>query len=92
MTRTMTRRTMRGLPLLCLAACLAGLGGCFAFYQSAPGVMDGGVQTKRVLAKREPDRLIADDLTVCWVIPDVFKGVKPGDVFHCNWQVVPAGM
>jgi hypothetical protein len=90
----MTGRIGRGLPLLLLLAVGAvGLGGCSAYYQRGLGVADrNGMQTKRVLTKREPDRLIADDLTVCWVVPDVYAGIRAGDHWRCNWQVVPSGM
>jgi hypothetical protein len=92
--RASSRRVAHTLAILAaLSAGAVALGGCYAYYESAPGVADRrGMRTKRVLAKREPDRLIAEDLTVCWVIPDVFAGIKPGDVWRCDWQVVPSGM
>jgi uncharacterized membrane protein len=70
-----------------------GLGSCRSLYQSpsVPGEI-GGVVTKVVRAKREPDRLIAEDLSVCWVIPEVFAGIKPGDHWRCDWRRIPSGM
>lgn len=70
-----------------------GLGGCRSLYYNPAIVGEGdGARTKVVLAKREPDRLIAEDLTVCWVVPDVFKGVRPGDHWRCDWRYIPPGM
>ncbi|MFN2564229.1 MAG: hypothetical protein ABR499_04370 [Gemmatimonadaceae bacterium] len=85
-----------GLRTLALVAVLASggvsLSGCRALYQSPPVVGEGdGLRTKRVRDKREPDRLIADDLTVCWVVAEVFAGIKPGDVWRCTWRPVPSG-
>jgi hypothetical protein len=87
----------RAVRMLAVVAVLsvgaANLGGCYAYYETAPGVADrDGLRTKVVLTKREPDRLIAGDLTVCWVIPEVYAGIRPGDHWRCNWQVVPSGM
>jgi hypothetical protein len=69
-----------------------GLSGCRSLYQAPPAVDTDGMVTKVVRAKREPDRLIAEDLSVCWVIPDVFAGIKPGDRWRCDWQRIPPGM
>ena len=70
-----------------------GMGSCRSLYQtpSVPGEI-GAVVTKVVRAKREPDRLIAEDLSVCWVLPEVFAGIKPGDHWRCDWRRVPSGM
>jgi len=84
----------RALAILVVALSSAvGLGGCRSLYQAPPAVPDtDGMVTKVVRAKREPDRLIAEDLSVCWVIPEVFAGIKPGDRWRCDWQRIPPGM
>jgi hypothetical protein len=65
---------------------------CHQLYSGPPVVGEGdGLMTKRVRAKREPDRLIAEDLSVCWVIPEVFAGVQPGAAWRCAWRHVPRG-
>lgn len=72
-----------------LTATLIGPGACRQLYTGPPVVTNrgsDGLVAKRVRAKREPDRLIAEDLSVCWVIPEVFAGVKPGDLWRCAWQ------
>ena len=86
-------RVAKRLAVLGLAILLAGVAGpsaCRQLYNGPPVVVDrsddGMVRTKRVRAKREPDRLIAEDLSVCWVIPDVFAGIKPGDHWRCDWR------
>jgi hypothetical protein len=79
---------------LLLVASVAGLGACRQLYSGPPVITDRGsdrMATKVVRAKREPDRLIANDLTVCWVVPDVFAGINPGDHWRCDWRVVPKG-
>jgi hypothetical protein len=76
-----------------LTATLIGLGACRQLYTGPPVVTNrggDGLVAKRVRAKREPDRLIAEDLSVCWVIPEVFAGVKAGDVWRCAWRIVPS--
>ena len=79
------RNAVRRLAAVAVAAGgLAGLsGGCRSSFYGLP--MEG-LQTKVVRAKREPDRLIAEDLTVCWVIPEVFASIRPGDHWRCDWQ------
>jgi hypothetical protein len=79
-----------------LFASMLALGACRQLYSGPPVVSDrdrdrDGVSTKRVRAKREPDRLIAEDLSVCWVIPEVFAGVQPGVLWRCAWRHVPDG-
>ncbi len=77
-----------------LFASMAGLGACRQLYSGPPVVADRNtdrLSTKRVRAKRDPDRLIAEDLSVCWVIPEVFVGVQPGAFWRCAWRHVPEG-
>jgi hypothetical protein len=77
-----------------LFASTPGLGACRQLYSGPPVVADRNVErlsTKRVRAKREPDRLIAEDLSVCFVIPEVFAGVQPGATWRCAWRHVPEG-
>lgn len=78
---------------LCVAG-TANLGACRQLYGGPPVVTGRGgdrMTTKAVRAKREPDRLIAQDLTVCWVAPDIFPSIRPGDHWRCEWRVVPQG-
>jgi hypothetical protein len=75
-----------------LVASMSGMEACRQLYPGPPVVGEGdGLITKRVRAKREPDRLIAEDLSVCWVIPEVFAGVQPGAAWRCAWRHVPRG-
>jgi hypothetical protein len=70
------------------------MAGCRQLYGGPPVVVDrgsDGLVTKRVRAKRDPDRLIADDLSICWVVADVYAGIKPGDHWRCAWRHVPDG-
>jgi hypothetical protein len=82
------------IALVLLLASGATISACRQLYGGPPVVMDRGADrmvTKAVRAKREPDRLIAEDLTVCWVAVEVFAGIKPGDHWRCEWRVVPRG-
>ena len=85
----------RGAALvLLLLAATAGVGACRQLYSGPPVVSErygDRMSTKPVRAKREPDRLIAQDLTVCWVAPDVFASIRTGDHWRCEWRVVPEG-
>ena len=75
-----------------LLASMSTFTACRQLYNGPPVVGEGdGLMTKRVRAKREPDRLIAEDLSVCWVIPEVFAGVQPGAAWRCAWRHVPRG-
>jgi hypothetical protein len=75
-----------------LVAGASALGACRQLYSGPPVVGErDDLVTKRVRAKREPDRLIAEDLSVCWVIPEVFAGVQPGAHWRCAWRHVPRG-
>jgi hypothetical protein len=91
------RQAGRGARTLAIVTVMlsgaVGLGSCRSLFQSpsVPGEI-GGVVTKVVRAKREPDRLIAEDLSVCWVIPEVFAGIKPGDHWRCDWRRIPPDM
>jgi hypothetical protein len=75
-----------------LLGCGSLINGCRTLYGGSPVVRsreNDGLLTKRVRAKREPDQLIAEDLSVCWVIPEVFRGIRPGDAWRCAWRYVP---
>ncbi len=75
-----------------LFAGMPGLGACRQLYSGPPVVRErDDWVTKRVRAKREPDRLVAEDLSVCWVAPDVFANIKPGDAWRCDWRHLPTG-
>lgn len=45
-----------------------------------------GWYTKKVVAKRAPETLLADDGTICRVAPDRFSATDPGAAVYCNWQ------
>ena len=66
---------------------------CRQVYGGPPvaGRQSEGLLTKRVRAKREPNELIAEDLTVCSVIPEVYASIRPGDAWRCAWRYVPDG-
>jgi hypothetical protein len=83
------RRTRWVLSVVALLATVGASAACRQLYSGPPVVRDRGsdrLVTKVVRAKREPDRLIAEDLSVCWVIPDVFAGIRPGDHWRCDWR------
>jgi hypothetical protein len=70
----------------------SGLGACRQLYSGPPVVRERDDWiTKRVRAKREPDRLIAEDLSVCWVIPEIFARIEAGDAWRCDWRHLPTG-
>jgi hypothetical protein len=45
-----------------------------------------GLYTKVVIAKRDPDTLVADDATICRVPPDRFKSTAVNTLVYCTWQ------
>ena len=45
-----------------------------------------GWRTKKVVDKKAPEALMADDGTICRVAPDRFKDTKVGTLVRCNWQ------
>lgn len=45
-----------------------------------------GWYTKKVVAKRAPETLLADDGTICRVAPDRFRDTATGTAVYCNWQ------
>jgi hypothetical protein len=80
--------------VMLLLACGSPTGGCRTLYAGPPVVSsreNDELRTKRVRAKRAPDQLIAEDLSVCWVIPEVFRRINPGDAWRCAWRYVPDG-
>lgn len=80
---------------LLFVANVVSIGGCRQLYGGPPVVTDrasaDGLVTKVVRTKREPDRLIAQDLSVCWVVPDVFASIRAGDHWRCDWRHIPNG-
>jgi hypothetical protein len=93
-TRVLDGVRATAIVLLFLASAV-GIGACRQLYGGPPIVTDrtsaDGLVTKVVRAKREPDRLIAQDLSVCWVVPDVFASIRAGDHWRCDWRHVPTG-
>lgn len=45
-----------------------------------------GLYTKEVMTKKDPDTLVADDLTICRVPPDRYKSTQAHTLVYCNWQ------
>jgi hypothetical protein len=45
-----------------------------------------GMYHKEVMAKKDPDTLVAPDATICRVTPDVYKSAALHSVMYCNWQ------
>ena len=45
-----------------------------------------GWYTKKVVAKRAPETLLAEDGTICRVAPDRFAATRTDTAVHCNWQ------
>jgi hypothetical protein len=45
-----------------------------------------GWYTKKVVAKRAPETLLAEDGTICRVAPDRFGSTAAGAAVYCNWQ------
>jgi hypothetical protein len=88
------RRTHAAAIAALLLASMAVVGGCRQLYSGPPVVSERGRDdwsTKRVRAKREPDRLIAEDLSVCWVARDLFTSIQAGAAWRCAWRHVPEG-
>ena len=77
-----------------IAAACGGLlllaAGCARARSAGAGAVAGssrvGWATKAVIAKREPESLLARDGTVCRVAPDRFRDTAVGDQVECNWQ------
>lgn len=82
---------MRCLGVIALAA--ATFAGCSRprYLEPAPNgaVISNariGLYTKVVIAKKEPDTLIADDATICRVPSDRFRSTTVNSLVYCNWQ------
>lgn len=45
-----------------------------------------GMYHKEIVAKKDPDTLVAPDATICRVAPDVYKSAAVHSVIYCNWQ------
>jgi len=91
-TLELARRARRMAPIILLVGCVPVWSACRQVYGGPPVVgRTDGLLTKRVRAKREPNELIAEDLTVCSVIPEVYAGIRPGDSWRCAWRYVPEG-
>jgi hypothetical protein len=94
--RTSTRPGYSTRAFMLIAALVSTeiIGGCRQLYMGPPAVptrSGDSLVTKVVRAKREPDRLIAEDLSVCWVLPEVFRGIRAGDHWRCDWRYIPEG-
>lgn len=85
----------RATPMLLLLTSVAGLGACRQLYGGPPVLTErtspDRQSTKVVRAKQDPNRLIAQDLSVCWVAPHVFASIRAGDHWRCDWRLVPEG-
>ena len=73
-----------------IAMSVTTLTACARSQVGAGGVRAGnttiGWGRKEVVAKREPEALVARDGTICRVAPDRFKDTTVGTVVDCNWQ------
>lgn len=45
-----------------------------------------GMYHKEIVAKKDPDTLVAPDATICRVAPDVYKSAALHSLIFCNWQ------
>lgn len=76
------------LVLLLVAA--VGCPGRHVEVEPGGGVVVRSRQTgwyrKEVVTKQAPERLIAEDGTICRVSPDRYAATKIGTVVYCNWQ------
>ena len=52
----------------------------------SPGTPKSGLMRKRVMAKQEPDLLVAEDATSCRVSAERFRAVEVGNDELCGWQ------
>jgi hypothetical protein len=52
----------------------------------SPNMPDRGLKRKRVVAKQEPDLLLAEDGTSCRVKKDRYREVEVGTDQLCGWQ------
>ncbi len=88
----MTRTFRAPASLVVLIAAATALQACRTLYERPSTIGDRGRDewlTKAVRAKRPPNELIAEDLSVCRVTPDLYAGIRPGDLWRCAWQYVP---
>ena len=80
-------RAAGGMASLGLLVALAvAAQGCQRLHGGPPVVGRRGgdeLLTKAVRAKRPPNELIAEDLSVCWVTPDVYAGIRQGQLWRC---------
>jgi hypothetical protein len=81
------------LPLLCGVLCGVLLGACtnnvrFGGRAGGAAMRTGntGWLTKKVVSKKPPEALMAEDGTVCRVSPDRFRDTAVGTLLPCNWQ------
>ena len=82
----------RGIAaLVCVIAATAGTSCVHRFIEPhAGGVVvksdQIGWYTKKVVTKRPPEVLLAEDGTICRVAPDRFAGTANGALVYCHWQ------
>ena len=89
----MSMRSGRAGGVLALAILLSAAEGCATrpSVEPRPGgiVMRSariGWYLKKVMAKQDPDTLLADDATICRVEPSRFRTITVGTLLRCNWQ------
>ena len=84
------RRRSRILALSALLVAGAACAGPYVEPVPSGGVVTRsartGVYTKKVVAKRAPDTLLAGDGTFCRVVAEVFEHTGTGKMVRCNWQ------
>lgn len=66
------------------------LTGCGFLIQSIGEEFGYSISARRVVAKREPNELIAFDGSMCTVSLDLFDRSRIGDSIVCDWRGGPA--
>lgn len=87
-------RTLRLiLALLSAAGCILPggqrvepLSGVVGVVVTSPSMPNSGLMRKRVIAKQEPDLLLAEDGTSCRVSAERYRDVEVGTDQLCGWQ------
>lgn len=89
----MSRSWSQAAAVFALGAVTAATSSCAGRFVE-PGPTGGAVvksarlgwYTKKVVAKRTPETLLAEDGTICRVAPDRFSNTATGAAVYCNWQ------
>jgi hypothetical protein len=86
-------RTYPTIALLTLAGCILPGGqrvepipGAVGVVVTSPAMPKRGLMRKRVMAKQEPDVLLAEDGTSCRVSAERYRDVEVGSDELCGWQ------